>query len=135
MSLTGSYLFSEARIIDAPQDRDLEGKRLTQVPFHSGTLGVRYTNPALFNLLVQWRIEGKKFEDPDNMDKLRGYGVVDVTLSRPIPPLTFLPTFKGGQVFLAIQNLFDRQYDTDRGGSILKIGTPFFIQGGIRLEL
>ena len=134
-SLTGSYLFSEARIIDAPQDRDLEGKRLTQVPFHSGTLGVRYTNPALFNLLVQWRIEGRKFEDPDNMDKLRGYGVVDLTLSRSIPPLTFLPTFKGGQVFLAIQNLFDRQYDTDRGGSILKIGTPFFIQGGIRLEL
>jgi iron complex outermembrane receptor protein len=133
-SLLGSYLYSEAHIIDAPQDRDLEGKRLTQVPFNSGTIGVRYTNPALFNALVQVRMEGKKFEDADNKDKLTGYAVVDLTLSRPIPPLAFLPTFKGGQVFLAIQNLFDSQYDTDKGGGILKIGTPFSIQGGARLE-
>jgi len=51
-----------------------------------------------------------------------------------IPPVTFLPTFKGGEVFLAIQNLFDSQYDTDKGGGILKIGTPFSIQGGARLQ-
>lgn len=133
-TLTGSYLYSEALILDNPSDRDLEGKRLTQVPWHSATLGVRYTNPALFNLYVQWRYEGKKFEDADNMDKLAGYYVVDLTLSKPIPPLSFLPTFRGGEVFLAIQNLFDRQYDTDKGGGILKIGTPLQIQGGLRLE-
>ncbi len=133
-TLTGSYLYSEALIVDNPQDRDLEGKRLTQVPFHSGTIGVRYTNPALFNLLLQVRLEGKKFEDADNMDKLAGYYVVDLTLTKPIPPLTFLPTSRGGEVFLAIQNLFDRQYDTDKGGGILKIGTPLQIQGGLRLE-
>ncbi len=133
-SLMGSYLYSEALIADNPLDRDLEGKRLTQVPWHSATVGVRYTNPALFNLLVQWRYEGKKFEDADNMDKLAGYYVVDLTLSKPIPPLTFLPTFRGGEVFLAIQNVFDRHYDTDKGGGILKIGTPFSIQGGARLQ-
>ena len=133
-SLAGSYLYSEALILDSPQDPDLEGKRLTQVPFHSGTIGVRYTNPDLFNLLVQVRLEGKKFEDADNMDKLAGYAVVDLTLSQQIPPLAFLPTFRGGQAFLAIQNLFDTQYDTDKGGGILKIGTPFSIQGGARLE-
>ncbi len=133
-SLAGSYLYSEALIVDNPLDRDLEGKRLTQVPFHSGTIGVRYTNPDLFNLFVQVRLEGKKFEDADNMDKLDGYAVVDLTLSRAIPPLAFLPTFRGGQVFLSIQNLFDTQYDTDKGGGILKIGTPFSIQGGARLE-
>ena len=68
------------------------------------------------------------------MDKLAGYYVVDLTFSKPIPPLAFLPTFRGGEVFLAIQNLFDRQYDTDKGGGILKIGTPFSIQAGARLE-
>jgi iron complex outermembrane receptor protein len=133
-SVLGSYLYSEALITDNPLDPGLVGDRLTQVPWHSATVGVRYTNPALFNLLVQWRYEGKKFEDADNHDKLAGYYVVDLTLSKPIPPLAFLPTFKGGQVFLAIQNLFDRSYDTDKGGGILKIGTPFFIQGGARLE-
>ena len=133
-SLLGSYLYSNARIVDAPQDRDLEGKRLTQVPFNSGTIGVRYTNPALFNVFARVRLEGKKFEDADNMDKLAGYYVVDLTLSKPIPPLRFLPTFRGGEGFLAIQNLFDRQYDTDKGGGILKIGTPLQIQGGLRLE-
>jgi iron complex outermembrane receptor protein len=133
-SLAGSYLYSEASIIDAPQDRNLEGKRLTQVPWHSGTVGVRYTNPALVNVFAQVRLEGKKFEDADNMDKLTGYAVVDLTISKAIPPLAFLPTFRGGEVFLAIQNLFDSQYDTDKGGGILKIGTPFSIQGGARLE-
>ena len=133
-SLLGSYLYSEASIIDAPQDRNLEGKRLTQVPWHSGTVGVRYTNPALVNVFAQVRLEGKKFEDADNMDKLTGYAVVDLTISKAIPPLAFLPTFRGGEVFLAIQNLFDSQYDTDKGGGILKISTPFSIQGGARLE-
>ncbi len=133
-SLVGRYLYSEARILDNPLDRDLEGKRLTQVPWYAGTVGVRYSHPALFTLLVQGRYEGKKFEDADNHDTLGGYYVVDLTLSRPIPPLGFLPAVRGGQIFLAIQNLFDRDYLVDRGGGIRKIGTPFVIQGGLRLQ-
>jgi len=135
-SLTGSYLYSEARFVEVgrPQFANLEGKRLTQVPWHSGTVGLRYTNPALVNALVQVRLEGKKFEDADNEDTLAGYWLVDLALSRPLPPLPSLPGWQGGEVFLAIQNLFDRRYDTDKGGGILKVGTPLFVQGGVRLR-
>jgi outer membrane receptor protein involved in Fe transport len=133
-SVTGSYLYSEARVLDNPSDPDLEGKRLTQVPWYGGTVGVRYVHPTLFALLVQGRFEGKKFEDSDNHDTLGGYYVIDLMLSRPLPLSGFLPGRPGGQIFLAIQNLFDRTYAVDRGGEILKIGTPFLIQGGVHLQ-
>ncbi len=133
-SVTAGYLFSEARLLESPRDRTLERRRLAQVPEDSATLGLRYTNPALFNLLVQWRYEGKKFEDADNKDKLAEYDVLNLTLSRPIPPLAFLPVFGGGEVFFTIQNAFDRTYLVDRGGGIFKIGTPFLTQGGVRLQ-
>ncbi len=44
------------------------------------------------------------------MDKLDGFAVVDLTISRPTPKLTFLPSFRGGEVFLAIQNMRHRDY-------------------------
>jgi outer membrane receptor protein involved in Fe transport len=91
-------------------------------------------NPDLFNLLAQVRWEGKKYEDADNRDKLGGFAVVDLAISKLIPPTPFLPALQRGEVFLSIQNLFDRQYDTDKGGGILKIGTPFSILAGVRLE-
>jgi outer membrane receptor protein involved in Fe transport len=105
---------------------------LTQVPWQSGTIGVRYSNPSLFNFLAQVRLEGLKYEDPDNMDKLRGFAVVDLSVAKPLPKIGILSKPKSGEIFLSVQNLFNHQYDTDTGGGILKIGTPFMIQGGVR---
>jgi outer membrane receptor protein involved in Fe transport len=133
-SVIGGYLYSEAVLTSNPAEPDLEGKRLTQVPWHSGTVGIRYTNPALINVLAQARFVGKQFEDADNMDKLAGYYVIDLSISRSLKPFPSIPGFRGGQVFLIIQNLLNREYIVDRGGGIFKTGTPFLIEGGVRLE-
>ena len=91
-SVVGGYLYSEAVLTSNPAEPDLEGKRLAQVPWHSGTVGIRYTNPALINVLAQARFVGKQFEDADNMDKLAGYYVIDVSISRSLKPSPSVPS-------------------------------------------
>ncbi len=133
-SLLGSYLYSEAQVLDSPQDHDLEGKRLTQVPWYGGTRGVRYQHPSLLTMLVRGRFEGKKYEDADNHDTLGGYYVIDLTVSYPLPSSWLLPHVRAGGVFLSMQNLLDRTYIVDRGGGIFKIGTPLLVSGGVQLR-
>jgi iron complex outermembrane recepter protein len=133
-SLSGSYLYSEAQLLDSPQDRDLEGKRLTQVPWYGGTVGIRYYHPSLLTVLVRGRFEGKKYEDADNHDTLGGYYIIDLTLSCPLPTSWFFPHLRGGRIFLSVQNLLDRTYAVDRGGNILKVGTPVLVAGGLQLR-
>lgn len=132
-SLTASYLYTEAKVIDNPADPDLIGKRLAQVPWHSATIGLRYANSRLLNALVQLRYSGKQFEDADNRDELRQYAVVDLFLSRALPQVISSRTAQPGEIFLVMQNLFNRHYDIDLGGGILKLGTPFLLQTGIRM--
>lgn len=132
-SVIGSYLYSEAVLTSNPAEPDLEGKRLAQVPWHSGRVGIRYTNSSLIDVLAQARFFGKQFEDSENMDKLSGYYVIDLALSRALPPVSSI-AMRGGQVFLAVQNLLNQRYIVDRGGGILKTGTPFLIHGGVRFD-
>ncbi len=133
-SLMGSYLYSEAQLLDSPLDPDLEGKRLSQVPWYGGTVGVRYYHPSRLTVLVRGRFEGKKYEDADNHDTLGGYYVIDMTVSCPLPS-NWLPSYiRTGGLSLSIQNLLDRTYAVDRGGDILKIGTPLLISGGVHLR-
>jgi len=133
-SLLGSYLYSEAQLLDSPQDRDLEGKRLTQVPWYEGTVGIRYRHPSQLTALVRGRFEGKKYEDADNHDTLGGYYVIDLTFSYPLPSRWLLSHVRAGRIFLSMQNLLDRTYVVDRGGGIFKIGTPLLVSGGLQLR-
>jgi len=129
LELFGRYVYAEPLIIDAT-DPNLEGKVLTQVPRHAGVAGFRYAAPRLFVLLMQTRIEGRKFEDPDNHDTLGGYYVIDAQLSRALPAIEAFPAFKRGRVFVSVQNLLDRDYEVDKGGGITKIGTPLLVLAG-----
>ena len=133
-TLTASYLYTEALVTENSADPDLVGKRLAQVPWHTATVGLQYTNPALFNALVQWRYVGNQFEDADNRDALGSYYVVDMSASRDLPKLSVLSERQQGQLVLGIQNLFDRSYTVDRGGGIFKTGTPFLITAALRMQ-
>jgi outer membrane receptor protein involved in Fe transport len=132
-SIVTDYLYSEATVLDNLADPELEGKRLTQVPWFSGTIGVRYQGPSGLGLLVQGRFEGKKFEDADNHETLGGYYVIDSVLSWPLPS-HWMPSALHGRIFLAIQNILDRDYIVDRGGDIFKLGTPLLAHGGMQLQ-
>jgi outer membrane receptor protein involved in Fe transport len=128
---SGSYLFSDTDVLSAPDQPQLEGKRIAQVPKHQFTLKLGYTNPTLVNVSVQGRFIGDQFEDDLNSLKLGDYFVVDLMLWRPIP----LPKLAAGEVFLAVENLFDRTYQVAKtADGIITTGTPVLVHGGVRVR-
>ena len=125
--LLASYLFSDARVVEAPQQRSLEGNRLAQVPEHGVTLGVRYQNPALFNASATARYVGGQFEEDANTLPLGSYIVADLFLARALA--------RWSEVFVGVENLFDTTYATGRTSEgVVSIGAPRLVHGGVRLS-
>ena len=125
--LLGSYLFTDARVVDAPQQPGLEGNRLAQVPRHAGTVGVRFTHAALFTAVVQTRIVGDQFEDDLNTLTLGSYVVFDVFLSRALT--------RWSELFVSVENLLDKEYAVGRTTEgVTTIGAPRLVRGGVRLS-
>ncbi len=121
-----AWLFSDARVVDAPAQRALEGKRLAQVPEHTVTLGVRYRNPSILTASVTARYVGQAYEDDLNTLPLGAYVVLDVLLARQLT--------RWAEVFLAVENLFDREYAVARTSEgVTSIGAPRLVRGGLRL--
>jgi len=125
--VVGGYIYSDTEVIDAPQQRSLEGRRLAQVPRHGGSLTVRYDNPAWLTVAATARFVGRQFEDDLNTLPLGGYVLVDLFASRRIA--------RWGEVFVAIENLLDTTYTTGRtSDGVVSIGAPFLVHGGVRLR-
>ena len=121
-----SHLYADTRVLESPQQTALEGKRLAQVPEHTGTVSVRYDNPALFAAGVTVRYIGPQFEDDLNTLPLGGYLTVDLTASRAIA--------KWAEVFVAAENLLDRTYAVGRTSEgVISTGAPRIVRGGVRL--
>jgi iron complex outermembrane receptor protein len=124
--LLASYLFTDARVVDAPGQRPLEGKRLAQVPEHHVALSAQYRNPALLNATVTARFIGNQYEDDLNTLPLGSYAVVDLFASRSLT--------RWAEVFAAVENLFDTTYTVGRTSEgVISIGAPRMVRGGVRL--
>ena len=130
-TLSGSYLYNHTEVLSAPNQPELEGKWIAQVPRQQFTLKVGYTNQSLINFSVQGRFIGDQFEDDLNTLKLGDYFVVDLMAWRPIP----LPKLSAGEVFLAVENLFDRTYEVAKtADGIVTTGMPVLVHGGLRVR-
>jgi outer membrane cobalamin receptor len=122
-----SYLFADARVVNASQQPGLEGKRLAQVPEHAVTGTVRFSRPSWFDAWVTIRYVGPQYEDDLNTLPLGGYAVVDLGISRMIS--------KNVELYAAAENIFDRVYSTGRTtDGVISIGEPFMARGGVRLR-
>lgn len=125
----GSFLFADGTLVSAPpEDRDLEGHQLAQIPPYTFTLGTRYSNPKLFTFMLEGRFVDEQYEDAENEQKFGSFFLLNTSLSRQLP-------FANGEVFVAAENLFDREYTVDLGGGIRKIGSPLLVHGGVRFRL
>jgi outer membrane receptor protein involved in Fe transport len=124
--LLASYLFSDARVVDAPGQPALEGKRLAQVPEHNVTLAVQYRNPAILNVTAAARYIGSQYEDDLNTLPLGSYVVFDLFASRAVT--------RWLEVFAAVENLLDTTYSVGRTSEgVVSIGAPRIVRGGLRL--
>jgi outer membrane receptor protein involved in Fe transport len=124
--IVAGYIFTDTEVLDAPQQRTLEGRRLAQVPRHGASVTVRYDNPALLTAAATVRFVGRQFEDDLNTLPLGSYALVDLFLSRRLA--------RWAEVFVGIENLLDTTYRTGRTSEgVVSIGAPFQVHGGVRL--
>jgi outer membrane receptor protein involved in Fe transport len=120
------YLFTDAKVVNSPQQPALEGKRLAQVPRNSGSVSVRYLDPELIDATATLRVVGGQFEDDLNTLELGSFFVIDLFASRAIG--------RWGELFLAVENLLDTAYSVGRStDGITSIGAPRTVRGGLRL--
>ena len=103
----------------------LSGKQVPQVPKYNVGIGARYVN-AGWTASTQVRVTGAQFEDDQNVFVLRRATVVDVYAGRSI--------MRQLQVFVAVENLFDSEYDVGRT-PILTTGLPRAARAGVQIAL
>jgi iron complex outermembrane recepter protein len=125
-TISGLVGYTQSNFTNTPAQPALEGNRVPQVPTYQLGAALTYTNPHLFTAAAQMRVFGDQFDDDLNEFELNGFGVLDMTASREI--------FRGLQAFLAVENLFDTEYDVGRT-PIRTIGWPRTIRIGARLFL
>lgn len=82
---------------------DYEGKYLTNIPIHKGSLGLGYQSVfgLKSNLILNW--VGSSYLDSDNEDNLPSYATIDTKISYEK---------KWWLVFLAVDNLLDKKYNS-----------------------
>ena len=103
----------------------LAGKLVPQVPRYNVGAGARYAASG-WTGSAQVRVTGRQFEDDQNAFILRRATVVDIYAGRDI--------VRQMQVFVAVENLFDNDYDVGRT-PILTTGLPRAIRAGIQVAL
>jgi outer membrane receptor protein involved in Fe transport len=119
---------TNAHIDNSPEQPQLEGKRVQQVPAFNFGGSVTYVDPLGLTVSMQTRVVGAQFDDDLNSDefKLGAFGVVDLTASQEL--------VRGVNVFAVIENLFDTDYDTART-PIRNVGWPRTFRMGARVFL
>lgn len=124
-SVSGGYLFADARVTEFPAARDLEGLSLPQVPRHQLTFQAAYAKPSLATIAIQGRASSSQFDDDQNQFRLRRYFALDALVSRRIG--------SAAEVFIAAENLTNTRIETGRT-PVLTIGPPLFVRVGMRLR-
>ena len=131
LHLTVDYLRSEASLVYNPPDPTLEGRRLTLVPWNTGSGTLSYHDDLLGEIGFEVQYQGMQWEDSDNHDRQPAYWLANVTLSRRLPGISVAEWLKNCTAYVKIQNLLDHEYIVDNGGGIPKIGTPFLLEAGL----
>ena len=111
---------------NAPNQPALVGNRVPQVPSYQFGLSATYVDPRGFTAAVQTRRVGAQFDDDLNVFELESFGVIDASVSQELQ--------RGLNIFLAIENLMDADYDVGRT-PIRTIGWPRSARMGVRLFL
>jgi outer membrane receptor protein involved in Fe transport len=117
---------TRSRFDQTPAQPGLEGNDVPQVaPYQFGG-SVTYVDPIGFTGSVQARAFGSQFDDDQNLLELERYGVVDLSASQRLG--------HGINVFVAVENLFDKDYDVGRTPQ-RTIGWPRSARAGVRVFL
>ncbi len=127
-SLGGFYQLSRATIDRADEARDLEGKRLAQVPEHSASIRGEWSISSRWRSLGRVRYAGRQFEDDLNERVLSSTVVADLGLNAKLND--------DWDAFLRIENAFDQEVEVGLGAEgQVTIGAPRTVTLGLRFTL
>jgi outer membrane receptor protein involved in Fe transport len=126
LSISGGYLFSDARVTSFPVNVALEGLLIPQVARQQFTFQTRYVNPKLLTLGFQGRAIGAQFDDDQNRFQLKRYFTLDAFASRRLA--------HGLEAFVAVENLFNERYQIGRT-PVTTLGPPALWRVGLRVRL
>jgi iron complex outermembrane recepter protein len=122
----GLVALTRSTFTNTPAQPALDGNRVPQVPTYQLGATVTYLDPERFTAALQVRRFGEQFDDDLNDFELDSFTVVDVTASKEVR--------RGLHAFVAVENLFDSEYDVGRT-PIRTVGWPRTVRGGVRLFL
>jgi outer membrane cobalamin receptor len=125
-TVAGLVALTRSNFTHTPAQPALEGNRVPQVPTYQFGINLTYTDPRFVTAALQLRIFGDQFDDDLNEFTLDRYHVVDATVSRQL--------HRGVQAFVAVENLFDAEYDVGRT-PLRTIGWPRSVRFGARVFL
>jgi outer membrane receptor protein involved in Fe transport len=126
LTVSTSYLFADAVVVEFPVNRNLEGLLLPQVPRHQFTFQTRYTNPSVVTLGWQGRASSSQFDDDQNVFRLGSYFTLDAFVSRQLNSRF--------EVFGAVENLFNQRYEVGKT-PLITLGPPILVRLGFRVQL
>lgn len=125
-SVSGSYLFADATVVEFPVNVALVGLALPQVPRHQFTFQTLYTSSSIATIGFQGRASSAQFDDDLNQFRLDPYFTLDAYIARRVN--------RRFELFCAIENAFNRRYDVGKT-PVTTLGPPFLIRAGIRLRV
>jgi outer membrane receptor protein involved in Fe transport len=121
-------VLTRSEFVDTPAQPLIEGNRVPQVPSYQLGTTITYVDPIGFTASLQARRVGAQFDDDVNTPafELESFGVVDVSATHALR--------RGLQLFVAVENLFDADYDVGRT-PIRSVGWPRSTRVGVRVFL
>lgn len=122
----GLFVATSARFHEARAQPQIEGNRVPQVPPYQFGGSVTYVDPIGLTAALQARAFGPQYDNDINTLELAEYGVVDALVSQQV--------LRGLNVFFAVENLFDKEYEVGRTPTPT-IGWPRSFRAGARVFL
>ena len=129
LSLIGSYAYTATRVLTDPS---YEGKELTNVARHSGSVWARYSFDGQWTAGAGIFAQGQRQGDLGNTYQLPGYGRVDAMLAYRFT----LGTARASLQF-NVDNLLDKKYYTGShpwAQDWIKLGTPRTAKATLRVD-
>lgn len=123
LSVAGTLAWTRSRF-DESDEPGLEGNRVPQVPTAQGGFDIRWLPLASSMIAAQMRWTGTQFDDDRNQFELGKSFVTDLMGEH-----RFVEALRA---FVAIENLFDADYDTGRT-PLRTVGPPRRVRAGVRV--
>ena len=123
---SAAYTFVDSAVTQFPDNPQLVGKQLAQDPAHRATISLTFDDPRVLTAMIQARFVGPQFEDDQNLLRMPGFAIVDMSVSRRL--------FRELEAYVAVENLFNREYLVGRAG-IDTIGQPLTFRVGLRFHV